>query len=290
MAGKWQPTADRIARGMLALGAGCAALYWYRDTWPAHDFVHDFYANASTSLISISLTVLLIDKVNTQTSISEQRERLIREMGSSDRAFAVRAAREINAHGWLKDGTLCGADFTLANLEGAELRGADLRDARLKDSNLKSTDLRETKLNGVIFDESTAEGAKFQGASLGGTSFRNTGLSRATLDAVDLSGGIDFLHSSFVQASLRGTNFRDAKLEECDFLQCDLTGADLTETKLSRANFQNAILNGVILERADLEQVIGWEHITSMDGAKIHGIRNSPAGFRDFALGKGAIG
>jgi hypothetical protein len=50
-----------------------------------------------------------------------------------------------------------------------------------------------------------------------------------------------------------------------------------------------AKLDDVKLERADLNNVIGWEGISSMKGAQIAGVKNVPDGFREFANQRGTM-
>src|SRR6266508_297747 len=114
-------TARVAARWLLLVGMVGLGLYWYPSSWPVSTFVHDIYANAATSLLSISLTVLLIDRLYEQRDRAQLKKRLIWEMGSQDQALAVRAVKELRDAGWLTDGSLEGVDLTLANLAQAQL-------------------------------------------------------------------------------------------------------------------------------------------------------------------------
>jgi uncharacterized protein YjbI with pentapeptide repeats len=66
---------------------------------------------------------------------------LIAQMGSSVKDVAVAAAEELRRYGWLRDGSLQGADLARADLQGAflvltNLGGADLIAANLGGANL----------------------------------------------------------------------------------------------------------------------------------------------------------
>lgn len=282
-------TVEKAAKVILAAGVVCVAFYWYPDNWPVASLVSDLYANVATSLLSIALTVLLIDRLQSRRDAFERKGQLLREMGSSDRATAVRAAKEVNVKGWLADGSLRQVDLGLANLEGAKLENAKLVGVNLSFANLKQVDLQKADLSHANLEECTAEGANFKGACLSGANLRRTALSRATMDDVDMTGQIDLLKASFIRASLRGAKLMGARLEECDLLECDLSAADLTEAKLMGADITRAKLDGAVLERVDFSEVIGWEEVASMANARIAGMRNAPEGFRQLALSKGAV-
>lgn len=281
-------TVERVAKWMLAAGVGCVFLYLYPTTWPVHALVKDLYANAATSLLSISVTVLLIDRLYGQRDAERRKLGLIREMGSSDHATAVRAANEMQAEGWLTDGSLAGVDLALANLESAVLKAAVLPAANLTSASLVSANLQQANLAGATLDDCIASGANLKASHLTSASLRSVNLVAASLDEADMSGRIDSLSGRYGQATLRNANLCDARLEECDLFECDLTGANLAGSVLLGANLAKAILDDVILERADLDKIIGWEQIVSMKRARIGGIRNAPDGFKAFAIAKGA--
>ncbi|WP_226873673.1 pentapeptide repeat-containing protein [Microbispora sitophila] len=274
---------------MLLVGVACLALEWYPETWPLSDFVGDLYANAATSLLSISATVLLIDRANEQRDRVQLKKRLIWEMGSSDKALAIRAVKEMRDEGWLTDGSLRDADLTGANLERAQLDGASLEGAIFSGSNLKWARLERADLRRAILEGATAERVNLRNARLTGVSLRSARLPSAILEGIDGGGEIDMMGASLIRASLRGAKLGSAQLEECDFFEADLSGADLSGAQLLRAIVTGAILDEVNLERADLSELQGWKEIKSLREARISGIRNAPEGFREWAVEQGAI-
>jgi len=72
-------------------------------------FLQDYYANISTELASIAITVLIVDVLYQQRDVEREKRDLILQMGSPDNTFAVEAVRRLRAQGWLKYGALRGA-------------------------------------------------------------------------------------------------------------------------------------------------------------------------------------
>ena len=111
--------------------------------------IADFYANISTELISIALTVLVIDALNERRSIEREKKALILQMSSPTNLVAIEAVRVLRVRGWLTDGSLRGADLSHADLQGAYLAGVDMANAKLFRTNLKGAHLQFANLNGV---------------------------------------------------------------------------------------------------------------------------------------------
>lgn len=130
--------------------------------------ITDFYANLGTELLSIAVTVLVIDALGAQREANLEKRRLIREMGSTDNGIALRAVREIRAHGYLVDGSLRHADLMRANLQGAKLYSADLRGAALHNANLTRADLLGADLRRAILWGANLRDTRLDLADLGG--------------------------------------------------------------------------------------------------------------------------
>ncbi|UCC53038.1 MAG: pentapeptide repeat-containing protein [Anaerolineaceae bacterium] len=189
------------------------------------EFVADFYANASAELLSIAITVLIIDRLNRrrderqralrdeermlqrkvrdeQKSEEEQADhkaRLIREMGGRDRGLAYRAVRELEAYDWLTDGSLRGADLREANLVDCRLVGVQMPDANLRQANLRGVNLMGANLSGVDLSE----------ANLVRANLRETNLAKATL-----SGQGRLSSTKLAFADLSGANLTDAVVSD----------------------------------------------------------------------------
>jgi hypothetical protein len=95
-------------------------------------------------------------------------------------------------------------------------------------------------------------------------------------------------------ASLRGTNLQGADLKEANLESADLTdaillGADLQGAHLKGTILANAQLATADLRGADLTDVAEWQSIRSASYLNIEGVRNAPAGFRDWMIAHGAV-
>jgi Pentapeptide repeats (8 copies) len=161
------------------------------DEGPALWAIHaDVYAYAAAELASVALAVLVIDGLNARRADEQLKAQLIRELGSRDNPVALRAVRELRAHGWLQNGLLRGASLYKANLAGAALHETDLQRAKLAKANLAGAflvdaDLRSAKLEGAI-----VAGADLRGANLRQADLRGAILEGAILQETDMQGAI----------------------------------------------------------------------------------------------------
>ncbi len=112
-------------------------LFLYEGGFSYQQLTSDFYANISTELASIAVTVLIIDVINRRRSKQQELADLKWQMASRDNTLAKEAERKLRGKKWLIDGTL----------KGIDLRGANLRGAGLYKANLEGADLRKVKLN-----------------------------------------------------------------------------------------------------------------------------------------------
>jgi uncharacterized protein YjbI with pentapeptide repeats len=224
--GDWL-TVNRVGLLLLTLaivsGVG-GYLHQYPEGLDLSALVADFYANVSTELTSIAVTVLIIDALNRRRDRMQhersEREQLMRALGSSVNEVARRAAEELRARGWLTDGSLQGADLRIANLEGAKLWKADLQGANLQWAKLKGANL-----NGSILVGANLTQANLQAARLGGADLRGAALFEARLYRVNFSGALlcdaDLRRAHLEGARLIGADLRGARLDSA-FLD-DLT-------------------------------------------------------------------
>lgn len=135
-------------------------------------------------IFGITFTVLFIDKLyasrDQKNTLSNLKERLISEAGSTSNEVAKHAFHELRKRGWLVgnmgvlagvdlrnadlrnahlwDANLCGCYLWRANLKGSHLDGADLRGADLTDACLEGAYLTyatDGNIDTVIFDETT---------------------------------------------------------------------------------------------------------------------------------------
>lgn len=121
------------------------------------------------------------------------------------------------------------------------------------------------------------------GVSLAGVRADGAWLERVQLPGAHLEA------SSFRGANLRGANLQRAFLGGADLADAALVGADLRGAVLKGATLRGALLATADLRGADLAQLLDWHEIRTMSYCNIDGIRNAPAGFRDWALEQGAV-
>jgi hypothetical protein len=164
------------------------------DIWAWAD---GFAQNFGTEMFGAFLTFLLIESL---VGNRRERRRLIRQMGSPDNGIALQAVRELEAHGWLRDGSLQGAALYRANLQGANLGDANLQGADLVEANLQEANLGRANLQGALLKEAN--------------------LQEAYLD----------------KANLQGADLEAAHLQEVDLYKANLQGADLVRANLQGAS------------------------------------------------------
>jgi uncharacterized protein YjbI with pentapeptide repeats len=192
-------------------------------------FVGDFYANASTELASIAITVLIIDALNYRREKQDQKTRLLGEVRNRDNGLALRALEEMRAFGWIMDGTLAQANLWGANLEEADLNEVVLRGAQMGRANLRSAVLFDADLREVDLSRAVLDGAD---------------MSRADLRRVDLSG-----------ATLLGVKADWINLHMADLSRANLAGASLNWASLQRADLNMTNLQDTSLRKANLTGV-----------------------------------
>lgn len=212
------------------------------EVYKDNPFLGDFYANLSSKLASIAITILIIDSLYKRRQDEELKAQLIRQMGSKHPDIAVTAALEMTAQGknpgkdnnWLTDGSLRKVNLKGANLQNAKLFKADLTEVNMYDANLR---------------EASLTGANLQKANLRFADLRKASLAGADLRKADLWG-----------ADLRGAILWEAHLEE----------AILIDTKLQGSDFMNANLQGIAhLTESQLRQIEILDGATMPDGVKL---------------------
>jgi hypothetical protein len=185
-------------------------------------FLGDFYANLSTELGSIAVTVLIIDTLirRRDENISRLRdlEQLTRQLGSGVNEVAKRAAEELRAQGYLTDGSLQETDLRVANLENAKLWKADLQGVNLQWARLKNANL-----NGSVLVGANLTQANLQAAKLGGADLRQATLFEAKLYRVN------FHNACLNQADMSGAHLEGARMENADLAGANLSGAIFDE-------------------------------------------------------------
>jgi nitric oxide dioxygenase len=132
---------------------------------------------------------LLLWVVNTILRRHE-RERVLSQVGSLSREFALDAVRRAREEGWLTGGALRGRALPRAALAGADLASADLVGSDLSMSDLTGSflmyaDLRGTSLLGAELVGADLRWADLRGANLRWCDLRGALLDGARVDGVD---------------------------------------------------------------------------------------------------------
>jgi hypothetical protein len=180
---------------------------------PFEYFVIDFYANISTELLSITITIFLIDQIYQRSRTKNLKQQLIRQMGALDSGFSQVAVDELTAHGWLQDGSLRECRFYQANipqvfLDLANLEQTNFIQANLRKASLKWVNLRNARLNSVRLENSILIGTNLSNSRLSQAHLGGAYLIEANLEEADLQGAI------LDNACLWGTNLRNARVTE----------------------------------------------------------------------------
>jgi len=240
------------------------------ETFTFQKLTSDFYSNASTELISIAFTVLIIDWLNHRSLDKYQKRSLILQMGSSNNVFAIEAVRQLRQNGWLTDGSLRGVNLKEANLENADLEGANLQgvilckanlqSAKLSKANLRHADLYEARLHKASLEEADLQGARLEEADLSDTDFRGADLECANLRIANLQNAIlreaDLHDADLYEANLEGSNLREADLHHADLYEANLQNANLRQANLHEADLYEANLEKTDLSDSDLRGAI----------------------------------
>lgn len=205
-----------VALGLIGIFVAVGGSIYDQNT--LREALEEFYSNASWELISIAITVLIIDTLYQRRQEEQLKAQLIREMDSKDKGIAQWAVNELRAHGWLMDESLRGKIFFGANLEGADLRRADLQKVSLLYVNLRGANLQESNLQ-----EATLALTDLHRARLNDANLQDAKLLQANLQEASLFG------AKLLRASLLGTN-----LNKADMTFTNLLGArDLNEQQLA---------------------------------------------------------
>ena len=156
--------------GILVLSLGSGILGYinqYNGLFLPEKLIGDFYANVSSELASIAITVLIIDFLNERQQIKQNKEELILQLASPTNLYAKEAARILKNKKWMKDGTLRGAYLSRANLSGAFLAGADLQEANLLKADFTGAYLQDVNLqNAKVTDVEMCKARYLVGATM----------------------------------------------------------------------------------------------------------------------------
>lgn len=143
-------------------------------------FTEGYSTNIYTEMLSIFVTILVIDRLNEWRNIQQLKKQLTREASSRDNSTALNAIDWLRAEKWLTiddDSLLMGTKLSRANLENAYLYEANLKNSNLYKCDLSHADLSranmiDTFLHRAILDHTSLFNTDFRRAALGSVSLR----------------------------------------------------------------------------------------------------------------------
>jgi len=205
-------------------------------------FVADYYANISTELGSIAITIILVDQFvrrrDRKEHLKEQFEQALLKLKSGANVLALEALEEMWVHGWLTDGSLRGEDLSRADLRGADLGHADLTLVRFHTRRHGDTKFdNHTRLPDNTYWTPDADLTRFtdpehpnywRGYTLWRTYQEYQDYRNANLYSAGLKHST-FYRVNFSGADMRHANFRQANLEDCCLINTRLEGAQFDE-------------------------------------------------------------
>ena len=153
-------------------------LLWYLDTHNSINIGDVFlqsYKEFAWELISISFTILIIDRLYQQQDVRREKAQLLRQLRSKDIQLVKEASERIRAQGWLADGTLRGA-----NLRNAALHEVNWPEAKMQNCNLESAILYKANLSGTDFENSKIGSTDLSFANLRGANVSDLQLQTAS--------------------------------------------------------------------------------------------------------------
>ena len=154
----------RILIILALFGTACDLILWaWRRSLDLEGLILNLATELLGALVTYTLLVLILERTESEESerarlIAEkesEKARLIAGMGSSVKDVAIAAAEKLSQHGWLRDGSLLGADLCRANLSGAHLNEANLSGADLSEARLRNGNLLGAFLGGAKYDQYT---------------------------------------------------------------------------------------------------------------------------------------
>jgi uncharacterized protein YjbI with pentapeptide repeats len=226
--------APRVGLGIMLAGLAVLTVgHVHQHGWTWTGLIDDLYPNIGSELVGMAFVILLIDRFAARREDERRRHQLVRELASTDRGLTARAVIELDAHNWLYDDTLVGAQLSGANLAGARLERANLHTTILAGADLTHANLSGARMTDANLADATLDRANLEMADLSGAILLQARLVRADAALATLTG-----------ANLEGANLQDADLTGADLQGADLRGADLTGCRLGRASLHGVRWNG----------------------------------------------
>jgi len=217
--------------------------------------IGEYGVNLYTEVVSIIVTVLILDRINDYRAKQQLKKRLVREAGSQSNETAKSAVDWIRHEGWLTttNGLLKNVELKYANLNRADLSRANLQQSNFHRANLEQVDLHKSRMQESSFIGAILRDADLRNSLLNGTDFHSADLENSDLGDADLQ------HAVLMSANLHNTNFSRANLQHANLSNAIFSGTDLTHANLAHAIIRSAYLRDVNLRSANLccAQLVG---------------------------------
>lgn len=144
------------------------------------------YPDWAPGLVTDGLLLLVVNSILRR----HERRRVLAQVGSLSREFALDAVRRVRGEGWLEDGAMRGIELSRSRLSGVDLSGGILRDADFSFSDLSGAslayaDLRGADLTGTDLSGADLRWCDLRGARLSWADLRNAHLDGARVEDVD---------------------------------------------------------------------------------------------------------
>jgi hypothetical protein len=164
----------KIGRGIMLVLVGV----WFG----ALLFTDGYATNLYTEVLSIVVTVLVLDRLQERRNTEQRKEILRREAGSRDNSTALNAMDWLRAENWLT------IHDEIPLLKGKKLARANLHDAYLYEADLEKTNLYKVDLSNATLGKAKFYDAFFNRAILDGASLYETDFRQAVLWDASLKG------------------------------------------------------------------------------------------------------
>jgi len=216
-----------------------------------------YSTNIFTELLSVGITILVLDRLNERRQRFREKERLQALARSRANQVALNAIEEMRFNGWLEgdESLLQNAYLARANLRTVNLANANLQAARLYRANLQNSYLFRADLQGANLESSDMQEADLRRANLQDCKLMSVNFQDAIMGSANLAG------ARLTRANLSGTRLRRAVLSETNLYRANLQMAYMISANLAGADMQNANLLGAHL------------HDVNLVGAKLKGAR-----------------
>ena len=200
------------------------------------------------------------------------KNQLIREISSGEPGLAARAIQDLDARGWLTDGTLTNSQLAGANLQGARLGWINLSRAFLNRVNLQEADLSYSNLSAASLADARLSRANLDLANLTEGNFQGADMSLCSMNETDLTG------ANLSGADLSWANLNQAILDKADLTEANLSGANLEDARLHGASLSGAFLYGTRVSLESLSTARSLANATMPDGTRYEEWARAQAG------------